>query len=221
LAPDGSPVEFYAVLPAFGEPELVHEAIPAGAEILELGCGAGRMTHRMLELGHPVVAVDTSPQMLAHVRGAQTVCSDIEELELGRTFPVVLLASHLVNTADARQRKAFLDTCALHVEPSGSVLIQRADPSRGWEPGGETDSTVDGVRIRHRVFSREGMVIEAAARYTIGERTWTQAYRSEMLDDEAFQRILESSGCTLAGWLDDRRTWARAKPHAEEVTPDP
>ena len=41
-----SPVKLYARMPTFGEPELIHEAIPAGAEILELGSGAGRMTHR-------------------------------------------------------------------------------------------------------------------------------------------------------------------------------
>ena len=46
---DGSPVEMYARMPTFGEPEIVHAAIPAGAEILELGSGAGRMTHRLLE----------------------------------------------------------------------------------------------------------------------------------------------------------------------------
>lgn len=86
VAADGSPVELYARMPTFGEPELIHAAIPAGAEILELGSGAGRMTHRLLELGHPVTAVDSSAEMLAHVRGAQTVRSQIEGLDLGRRF---------------------------------------------------------------------------------------------------------------------------------------
>ena len=209
-APDGSPVDFYALLPSFGEHDIVHSAIHESAEILELGCGAGRMTHPLIDLGHPIACVDNSPGMLAHVRGADKICADIEGLDLGRSFPVVLLASHLVNTAEERQRRAFLEACARHIEPGGSILIQRADPSRGWEEGAESESIVHGVRIHTRVLSRRGTVIAAEGRYTIGERTWTHAYRSEILDDDAFERALELSALTLASWLDESRTWARA-----------
>src|SRR3979411_574152 len=82
VTPDGRAVDFYARMTAMGEPEIVHAAIPAGVSILELGCGAGRVTHPLVALGHPVVAVDESPEMLAHVRGAETVCARIEELAL-------------------------------------------------------------------------------------------------------------------------------------------
>lgn len=99
-APDGSPVGLYATLAPLGEPELIDAAVPPGSEILELGCGAGRLTHELLALRHPVVAVDNSPEMLAHVRGAETVLSDIETLQLDRTFPVVLLASNFLNATD-------------------------------------------------------------------------------------------------------------------------
>src|SRR5688500_17840198 len=115
VAPDGSPIEMYTRMPTFGEPEIVHAAIPAGAAILELGSGAGRMTHRLLELGHPVTAVDNSPEMLTHVRGAETVLSDIEELDLGRRFACVLMASHLIDEPE-ELRTALLATCARHVE---------------------------------------------------------------------------------------------------------
>jgi SAM-dependent methyltransferase len=70
ITPDGCSVDFYALLPPMGEPEVVHGAIPAGASILELGAGAGRMTHPLVRLGHLVVAVDESGEMLARVRGA-------------------------------------------------------------------------------------------------------------------------------------------------------
>lgn len=209
-APDGSPVDFYVALPSLGEAEIVHGAIPERSEILELGCGAGRMTHRLLELGHPVVAVDDSPEMLAHVRDARAVCARIEGLNLGRTFPVVLLASHLVNTADRRQQRAFLDTCSSHADPGGTVLIQRADPSRPWAPGTESDSTVKGMRIRTRVLSGQGTTFSAVGEYTIGQRTWTHAYRTEILDDDAFGKALDRSGLRLERWLDERRTWAQA-----------
>jgi len=72
-APDGSPIALYATLPALGEPELVHGAVPAGSEILELGAGAGRITRGLVALGHPVVAVDQSQAMLDRIDAAETV----------------------------------------------------------------------------------------------------------------------------------------------------
>ncbi|WP_275293308.1 class I SAM-dependent methyltransferase [Amycolatopsis sp. La24] len=91
VTPDGCPVDLYLELPAAGEPEVIHGAIPAGAAVLELGCGTGRVTHPLLALGHPVVAVDESAEMLAHVVGAETVRARIDELQLDRRFPVVVL----------------------------------------------------------------------------------------------------------------------------------
>jgi 2-polyprenyl-3-methyl-5-hydroxy-6-metoxy-1,4-benzoquinol methylase len=69
-APDGSPVDLYLRFPPAGEAERVHEAIPPGAEVLDLGCGVGRIAHELVRLGHPVVAVDEIPgEMLRQVRG--------------------------------------------------------------------------------------------------------------------------------------------------------
>jgi 2-polyprenyl-3-methyl-5-hydroxy-6-metoxy-1,4-benzoquinol methylase len=116
-------VELYSLLPTMGEPGIVHAAIPAGAAILELGAGAGRVTHPLLELGHPVVAVDESAEMLARVRGAETVPARIQELHLGRRFDVVLLASFLVNTPDRELRGRFLAACREHVRDDGCVLV--------------------------------------------------------------------------------------------------
>jgi len=132
-APDGSPVELYARLAAGDEPRIVHGAIPAGAAVLDLGCGAGRVTHALLELGHPVVAVDNSPEMLEHVRGAEKILADIRTLDLGRKFPCVLLASNLVNCVDAATREAMLACCRRHVadeQDGGRVLEGRDEGAR-------------------------------------------------------------------------------------------
>jgi SAM-dependent methyltransferase len=124
ITPDGCAVDFYALMPDFGEPAIVSEAAGAGAWILELGCGAGRVTGPLGALGHPVVAVDESPEMLAHVRDAETVCARIQDLSLGRRFGAVLLASHLIN-ADDVTRRTFLDACRRHVADDGCVIIQQ------------------------------------------------------------------------------------------------
>ena len=71
IAPDGSPVEVYLRLPPGDEPDIIHAAVPEGAAILELGCGAGRLTRALVALGHPVVAVTNRRRCSAHVQGAE------------------------------------------------------------------------------------------------------------------------------------------------------
>jgi SAM-dependent methyltransferase len=210
-APDGSPVELYARMPTFGEPELIHGAIPAGAEILELGSGAGRMTHRLLELGHPVTAVDSSAEMLAHVRGAQTVRSQIEGLDLGRRFACVLLASQLINDQDI-ERAAYLATCARHVARDGVVLIQRYDPAWATDPR-PSDSERGGVRIRVVEPRRQGRLLTATVEYEADGRTWRQGpFTATIVEDDELAARLNVSGLRLERWLDDRRTWLAATP---------
>jgi SAM-dependent methyltransferase len=212
-ARDGSPVELYARMPTFGEPELVHGVIPAGAEILELGCGAGRMTHRLLELGHPVTAVDNSAEMLARVRGATTVEAEIEDLDLGRRFGCVLLASQLINVGDD-ERAAFLSTCARHVSPDGVVLIQRYDPVWAADP---TPSVTEkgGVRIRVLEPRREGGTLRATVEYEVDGRTWRHGpFTSHILDEAELEAQLMEHGLRMDRWLDDRATWLAAVPVA-------
>lgn len=211
IADDGSPVELYVRMPSLGEPELVHAAIPAGADILELGSGAGRMTHRLLELGHPVTAVDGSAEMLSHVRGAETVHARIEELDLGRRFLCVLLASHLVNDDDAT-RAAYLATCARHVTADGVVLVQRYDPAWAADPQ-PSDTVRGGVRIRVLDPRRDGRHLTATVEVTVSGETWRQGpFTATVLDDDELARRLEVSGLRLDGWLDEGRTWLVARP---------
>src|SRR6266540_1015687 len=57
ITPDGCSVELYSALTPAQEPRIVHDAIPHGASILELGAGAGRVTHALLALGRRFDAV--------------------------------------------------------------------------------------------------------------------------------------------------------------------
>ena len=102
---DGSPVEVYRRLPATGEAELIHRAIPAGATVLDLGCGTGRIARGLVALGHPVTGVDDSPAMIAELPPDVTgVVAEIGALSLADRFDVALLASHLVNDSPLDRR---------------------------------------------------------------------------------------------------------------------
>ncbi len=209
VAPDGSPVGLYALLPPDGEPELIHAAVPPGCAMLELGCGAGRITHPLLALGHAVVAVDQSAAMLAHVRGAQTVLSDIETLDLGRRFPAVLLASQLVNTADDAQRAAFLQCCRRHLAADGVLLLQRYAPA--WAET-VTDFALAylGVAIDFRLLGRDGRRFSAEIRYAAPSGTWTQRFTARVLNDAELAAELHAAGLAIHRLLDERGTWVLA-----------
>jgi len=208
-APDGSPVGLYATLAPLGEPQLIHAAVPAGSRILELGCGAGRITHELIGLGHSVTAVDNSAEMLAHVRGAETVLADIETLDLGRRFPVVLLASNFLNAPEQDELDAVLSACARHVESGGQVLLERMPPD--WEPRPGTRS-LGGIELELRDVEQAGEIISAVMEYRAGGERWTHAFRTKLVSDDEVDAALARAGLERACWLDERRTWVEARP---------
>ncbi|HET6711275.1 class I SAM-dependent methyltransferase [Amycolatopsis sp.] len=205
---DGSPVDVYLLLPPNGEAEIVHAAVPPGASILELGSGAGRVTHPLIELGHEVVAVDDSPSMLAHVR-AETVCARIGDLRLGRAFDAVLLASHLVNTERDEDRHALLAAATRHLDPGGQLIVE-------WHPPEWFDTVAAGqggrlgeVEIELADVVRDGDLLSATVRYAARGRQWHQEFTCRRLD---LDTLLTSADLTFAGWLSADRTWFAARP---------
>lgn len=209
-APDGSPVELYARLAAGDEPRVIHGAVAPGAALLELGCGAGRLTHPLLDLGHTVVAVDNSPEMLEHVRGAQTILSDIQTLDLGRTFAGVVLASNLLNCVGAPTRAAMLACCARHVAEEGVVLIQRLAPDRALtiEEGAWTRGQ---ARFHLTSLVRRGRVFAATMMYELEGKRWLHSFEAEVLSDAELDQALETANLRRTAFLDDARAWVVAK----------
>ncbi|MGW3357771.1 class I SAM-dependent methyltransferase [Streptomyces bungoensis] len=210
ITPDGCAVELYARLPVGDEPDIVAGAVPAGAHILELGSGVGRVTHALLERGFTVTAVDESPEMLARVRGARTICAPIEHLDLGERFDVVMLASFLVHAGDAEVRRGLLRTCARHVADGGCVLIQRegADyhvnvPRERVDPSGFT------VRIASAEPVGDG-VDAVRAEYVFPDAVWTQTFLSRPLTKEQFESALAEAGLKVDAYLTDDGMWVRA-----------
>lgn len=211
IAPDGTSIDLYLRLPAGDEPDIVAAAVPAGARILDLGSGVGRITHPLLERGFTVTAVDDSPEMLQHVRGARTVCGAIEDLDLGETFDVVLLASFLVNAGDAKVRHGLLDACRRHTADDGCVLIQRegeedffANVPREWAaPGGYTGRVLsarpvgDGVR-------------QVRVEYEFPDTKWTRTFLTRPLRRAEFEEELRQAGLRVDRYLTEDQVWVRA-----------
>lgn len=199
VAPDGSPVAFYRRLPAAGEPELVHGVIHAGALVLDLGCGPGRIAGPLAALGHRVVGVDDEPGMIGALPpGVERVVADARTVRLGRTFDVVLLASHLVNAGD--DGPAFAAAAAAHLEPGGVVVGESYPP--GWDVASAVgrEERLGDARI---TLLRAEVVedrLEAEVRYGVDGRTWQQPFRARLLDEPALRHLLDGAGLAFACW---------------------
>ncbi|MBV9270316.1 MAG: GNAT family N-acetyltransferase [Candidatus Eremiobacteraeota bacterium] len=207
---DGSSVELYKLLPERGESEIIHSALAGRARILELGSGVGRVTHRLVELGHPVTAVDFSREMLAQIKGAQTIFADIAELRLNRTFDGVVLGSTLINIPAASLRRKFLMTCKEHVSSRGRVivechaktLLERAVPGLLHEE--------NGIRISWLDVERKGDFVTGTLEYRLDDRRWTQTFSTQFLGEPQIRDALDEVGLEFCGWLNDQHTWFTA-----------
>ncbi|WP_063753638.1 bifunctional 2-polyprenyl-6-hydroxyphenol methylase/3-demethylubiquinol 3-O-methyltransferase UbiG [Kutzneria sp. 744] len=218
-AKDGSPVGLYALLPETGEATLVHGAIPAGATVLELGAGAGRVTQPLAALGHPVLAVDNSSEMLAHVLTAETIRADIESLRLDRRFDAVLLASQLVNTADAELRRGLLATAAHHVRDGGTVLIQWHPPT--WFDRVDSVARELGpVTIAVKDIVLDGDLLAATVHYDGAGQHWEHPFTARRMSTSDMTAELDAVGLRFGNWLTDDQTWFTATPNQRSSAPE-
>ena len=212
---DGCAVEVYARLPVGDDARLIHELASPGDSIFDLGAGVGRIADPLAALGHHVVAVDNSADMLAHVSGAEPVLSSIEALRLADTFDVVLLASHLVNTPDADLRHALLRTVAFHLAPHGRAFVEWHPPDwfDGLTPGqtyaGRIGSLETALEVTSAAFDR----VSATVRYQADDLTWSQSFTAQRLSHDAVQSEFASVGLVLVGdsgmapsWIVAQRT---------------
>jgi SAM-dependent methyltransferase len=159
-----------------------------------------------------VVAVDESPEMLAHITTAETVCARIEDLALDERFDMVLLASHLINVPDERVRQELLRACARHLSAAGCVVVEQHAP--GWFTGGEeTESESNGITFRLRDVSRSAPdLLSATVEYDVGDRVWTQSFTALRLSEDRLRRSLADAGLAFDRYLTDDQSWFRAVP---------
>jgi SAM-dependent methyltransferase len=208
-APDGSPVDAFALLPPGPAPALIDAALRPRSAVLELGCGAGRLLAPLAAHGHTCAGVDESPAMLDRMpTGVEAHCARIQDVDLGRTFDAVILASFLVN---APACDAYLATARRHVRDRGLVFVQRLDPEL-VPIAVDAASEDDGVVYAMRDVEHDGATFRATISFTIEGVEYDQRYEAEVLDDAAFELALDRADLSLIRYLDPQRTWAVTRP---------
>lgn len=117
----------------------------AQGEVLDLGCGTGRVALHLARRGHRVVGVDIDPELLAALddRAAglavETVHADAREFELDRRVPLALAPMQTLQLLDgAADRAACLRRVAAGLAPGGrfaaSILEEMPEPDGSPPP---------------------------------------------------------------------------------------
>ena len=212
---DGCSVDLYLRLPYLGEVELISSWLPPGASILELGCGVGRITRRLLARGYRVTAIDNSPDMLSHVPvEASRVRADIEDLDLGVTFDAVLLASCLINIPDESVRARQLTKCRQHLQLGSPLLFERHDPAWLSSVAVGRVGNIGTIEMYVDEVSRQDTEVELCCRYQENEESWSHRFTARALDDNAVGEVLANAGFATPSWINQRWGAAIACEHA-------
>ena len=159
-------------------------AAEAGPDVLELGCGTGRVMVPLAEAGFRVTGLDRSPGMLAQAAAklsrldpavkttTRLVQGDIASFALGMTFDAILLPARVfafLLAVDAQ--RACLARILEHLRPGGLVAIDLFDPrldlcAPGRMPG-RTDTRINpetGDAVRVDVLFRENDALRQIVR---------------------------------------------------------
>jgi SAM-dependent methyltransferase len=125
--------------------ELARKRLGEGGRILELGAGSGRVTIPLARAGHEVVAMDSSPAMLAKLRARvaalpaavakriTVVEGDLRSFEVGKKFD---LAIAVFNVLEHLYTRVEVDAClrcvAAHLTPGGAFAFDVQMPDLAW-----------------------------------------------------------------------------------------
>jgi SAM-dependent methyltransferase len=107
-----------------GEADLVERLGPAS--VLDAGCGTGRVAIELAARNIEVAGVDIDASMLARAREKAPeltwVHADLVEVDLGRTFDVVLMAGNVMIFLASGTEAGVVANLARHVAPGGSLV---------------------------------------------------------------------------------------------------
>lgn len=97
-----------------------------GDRVLEIGCGTGAITRRLLATGARVTAVDRSNDMLDAARrrapSADYRRGDVTSLDLGSGYDCVVLA-FVLHELPSEKRRALLPATARTLRPGGRIAV--------------------------------------------------------------------------------------------------
>jgi SAM-dependent methyltransferase len=150
--------------------ELADALIPAGADVLELGCGAGVPMTARLAVGRRLTGVDVSAEQLRRARrnvpGATFVQADLTQLDRPAASLDAVVAFYSLTHVPRERLPGLFERIATWLRPGGAFIA-----SLGVEddPGGVEDwlgvemyFSQYSARVNRRLVEAAGLVVEGA-----------------------------------------------------------
>lgn len=139
---------------------LAHERAPAGALVVDVGCGAGADARWLAQQGHPVLGLDYAPSALRLARqGNPSRRARFEPLNLADTRlvlargalvgrsaqPVVVLARHVADAVTEPGRRNLWRFCRLALAAGGDLFLETRE--HATETSGVRHHPVDAATV--------------------------------------------------------------------------
>lgn len=153
-----------------GEADFVAALGPA--TVLDAGCGTGRVAIELHRRGVDVVGVDLDVDLLDRARRRaprlEWVAADLADVDLGRTFDVVVMAGNVLPFVRDDRRADVVATLAAHLGPGGR-LVSGSSLNPGWPTVAQLDGWCADADLvlerRHAGWASESY--DDAARYAV------------------------------------------------------
>ena len=114
-----------------GEAAFVSALLPAGARVLDAGCGTGRVAVELARRGFDVVGADNDASMMTVARarddprdqhGPRWIDADLATLELADRFDLVVAAGNVVVFLAEGTEPEVVQRLAAHLVPGGLLV---------------------------------------------------------------------------------------------------
>jgi SAM-dependent methyltransferase len=170
----------------------------ARGRVLDVGCGAARVSLHLQERGHEVVAIDESPLAIevAKRRGvAQAEVRSLADLDasLGIFDTILVLRNNFGLVGEERAGLRLLRRLTTLTSDQGRIITDSVDPDRHENPA-----------FRTYRLGEKGEIKSSAQRYRVRWQQYaTPWFRYLMLAPAEMERLVAGTGWRVARIIDD------------------
>lgn len=175
----------------------VEQRADAACELLELGCGTGRVGLALAGPRCQVTALDVNGELVDTLRRraeqletpVETVVADARSFELGSRFDLIIAPMQLAQLLDRAGRQAMLACVARHLGPGGRAAVALLDPDEDWDAADGPLPAPDMLEQGDWVYSSQPVAVRRTDAGTIELDRIRQVVSPTGSREESFSRI--------------------------------
>jgi len=169
-----------------GEPVELEPGPTPDVDVYRGSAGAARVRLSLAELG-----VSSGPLEQAILQPTVTA-RQLERIDMGRRYPVVVLGSHFVNTPDDALRRALLGAAGRHLVRSGQLIVEHHPID--WLATAAPTSPTPGAAVGMEDVRVDPPFVHAVSTYDVGGRTERVPFTARVLSEDELDESLALAG---------------------------